>query len=245
MRFLNADPIGFSGGLNWFAYADGNPISVLDPSGYSGWVLPSQLNQDPEFTRGYWQGAGAAVPAGVGLATLPFTGPVVGGALLSAGINTTSQLAEQHVNPEAQFSGASFAVDTGIGAAIPYGMGKAVPYAAQQLSRPLKGKIGESLSYINGIAQGRGLPSAAQQQISVAGRRPIPDYTYSSAGGTIYVEAKFGTSGLTSAQRAAANALGNSWITEYWTYGWIQSTSGSVGALLGGANAAFSFNSSK
>jgi RHS repeat-associated protein len=33
MRFLNADPIGFSGGSNWFAYADGNPISLYDPFG--------------------------------------------------------------------------------------------------------------------------------------------------------------------------------------------------------------------
>ena len=33
MRFLNADPIGFSGGSNWFAYADGNPISLNDPFG--------------------------------------------------------------------------------------------------------------------------------------------------------------------------------------------------------------------
>ncbi|NJR42026.1 MAG: hypothetical protein HC767_04595 [Akkermansiaceae bacterium] len=32
-RFLNADPIGFSGGSNWFAYADGNPISNNDPFG--------------------------------------------------------------------------------------------------------------------------------------------------------------------------------------------------------------------
>jgi len=33
MRFLNADPIGFSGGSNWFTYADGNPISLNDPFG--------------------------------------------------------------------------------------------------------------------------------------------------------------------------------------------------------------------
>jgi hypothetical protein len=32
-RFLNADPAGFSGGLNFYAYADGNPVSLIDPFG--------------------------------------------------------------------------------------------------------------------------------------------------------------------------------------------------------------------
>ena len=32
-RFLNPDPIGFSGGLNFYAYADGNPVSMIDPFG--------------------------------------------------------------------------------------------------------------------------------------------------------------------------------------------------------------------
>ncbi len=30
-RFLNPDPLGFGGGLNWYAYADGNPVSCLIP----------------------------------------------------------------------------------------------------------------------------------------------------------------------------------------------------------------------
>ncbi len=32
-RFISADPTGFAGGLNWFAYANGNPVSYLDPFG--------------------------------------------------------------------------------------------------------------------------------------------------------------------------------------------------------------------
>ena len=32
-RFLNADPSGFAGGTNWYAYASGNPVALSDPSG--------------------------------------------------------------------------------------------------------------------------------------------------------------------------------------------------------------------
>ena len=32
-RFTNPDPVGFAAGLNWYCYADGNPISMMDPFG--------------------------------------------------------------------------------------------------------------------------------------------------------------------------------------------------------------------
>jgi len=45
---------------------------------------------------------------------------------------------------------------------------------------------------------------------AASGRNPIVDSTWESASGEIYyVEAKFGTSGLTAAQRLAANAFGD------------------------------------
>ena len=32
-RFINPDPSGFGGGLNFYAYANGNPVSLIDPYG--------------------------------------------------------------------------------------------------------------------------------------------------------------------------------------------------------------------
>ena len=32
-RFINSDPSGFAGGLNFYAYANGNPVSLVDPFG--------------------------------------------------------------------------------------------------------------------------------------------------------------------------------------------------------------------
>ena len=56
MRFLNADPSGFSGGPNWFAYADGNPISLSDPFGLcaeNNSSLPSlNLQRGPFYGEG-------------------------------------------------------------------------------------------------------------------------------------------------------------------------------------------------
>jgi len=37
-RFINADPIGFGGGLNWYAYTNNSPLLHVDPNGEALWI---------------------------------------------------------------------------------------------------------------------------------------------------------------------------------------------------------------
>ena len=56
-RFLNRDPIGFSGGLNLFEYSGSRPISAVDPSGLAWYDI-----FDPGTAMEFWdQKADAAI----------------------------------------------------------------------------------------------------------------------------------------------------------------------------------------
>jgi hypothetical protein len=71
MRFLNPDPIGFSGGMNWFAYANGDPLMQMDPLGLwsttQTWGVVKGVGGLVEAVVGYGFAAGTAV-TGVGIA---------------------------------------------------------------------------------------------------------------------------------------------------------------------------------
>ena len=60
-RFINPDPSGFAGGLNFYCYANGNPISYIDPFGLSpNWGLVGRGSLE----------LGAGIASLVGLAIL-------------------------------------------------------------------------------------------------------------------------------------------------------------------------------
>jgi hypothetical protein len=47
-RFISEDPVGFKGGVNWFAYVGNNPLGFRDPMGLwpSGHIVPLSTHQN-------------------------------------------------------------------------------------------------------------------------------------------------------------------------------------------------------
>jgi RHS repeat-associated protein len=70
-RFINADPSGFAGGLNFYAFCNDNPISLEDPFG-----------TDPAFSPGIgiFQGLTAQQTVQASQTAAPFVGGLVVGA---------------------------------------------------------------------------------------------------------------------------------------------------------------------
>lgn len=53
-RFISEDPIGMAGGLNLYAYALGNPMMFVDPSGLAvgdWWDLPANFSRAREIAH--------------------------------------------------------------------------------------------------------------------------------------------------------------------------------------------------
>jgi RHS repeat-associated protein len=149
------------------------------------------------------------------------------GALIGAGIDLATQLAANGGNwhciswGQVGVSAALGAVGGGLG-------GKGLSSALKGLSRPLKGDIGEALSMVENRLAGSRLVNT---QTKIPGQRTIADSTWDSLfGNRYYVESKFGKSTLTSAQRAAAKALGDQYQVERWGYPFFER----VGAYFGG-----------
>jgi RHS repeat-associated protein len=107
-RFLNPDPSGFSGGLNFYAYANGNPISETDPFGLGAvgdnasysWIGQVNTTGSGIFPSGpfpYYNGTGLGSDLLAGVANL--------GSLLDNTINSVGNTAFTAANMAGQFLG--------------------------------------------------------------------------------------------------------------------------------------------
>ena len=242
-RFLNADPINFGGGTNWYAYAGNNPIMRRDPSGMwfgiddaiaagAGALIGVAAQGVGDLISGKmssWQSYTAAAVGGAaaGEATL-YAGPVAGAAIGGAVTNATRQGLNIATGQQSTFSVTDLAVETGVSALGGKIGAEVTEGIARSLSNATKGEIGEWASYLYNKLQGAEL---VDEQVKKAfGTRTTADFVFSLEGELYIVESKFGNSTLTAAQRAALRTLGEDvYNVEYWGYDWVRRVGGNLG----------------
>lgn len=236
-RFLQTDPVGHTDELNLHTYVNNDPINATDPSGETpmhlaaafvggvGGVLfqaGSDLVSWKLSSRGDY--AGALVGGAAGGAAAVTCGPACAGAVGGAASSITRQL----VNGGG-VSAAAVGRDTVYGT-IGGGIGgKVIPQLGKAyLSTGTKGSIGEGLSYLGLKLAGN--TNVAKQVPNGVGKSTF-DFQLTSGK---YIESKFGTAGLSTAQRKAAKLPGTDLEVHYWDY---DTVSGMIGAAAGAAGA--------
>jgi len=178
-RFINPDPIGFSGGLNWYAYADGNPVMYVDAEGHLAWFVTAgigsgigaivggvaaALDKDPRTT--IWGGiaggavSGAFIGSGAGLLA------AAGGTALSIG--GAAQLAAVGFGGEFVGGQVQQAVEIVQGTRTSADYGQITWDAAiSSITTPAFGVIGQGLGEVVQVAAGRSMASVIQKSTPV------------------------------------------------------------------------------
>jgi RHS repeat-associated protein len=120
-RFINADPSGFSGGLNFYAFSDGNPVSLIDPfglcagpqnEGLSAFGIGMSIATAAyHMQQSFSDPAGSAFDQALGV----FNKYVSGGYLRENGILSTAIMAEGEFAGTTPFAEGLYHVDIGNG----------------------------------------------------------------------------------------------------------------------------------
>ncbi|NRB25799.1 MAG: hypothetical protein HRU42_19580 [Shewanella sp.] len=224
-RFYSNDPVGYTYAnpvmsFNRYLYVNNNPYKYTDPNG--------------EFLWGAV--IGAAIDYGMQV-----------GSNLSSGQSLGDSLTN--------IDGTSIVISAGLGMVGSFGGGKALTSAAKLLSNQTKGKIGEGVTRLGIAARGEKVIAAqakagnVQQLGNITGRaaNSRPDFVVQTASGAVkVVEAKFGTAGLTGAQRQLKKQIGKgAFQVSRTSYDDVARAGSATGAATGGAtgNCAASANS--
>jgi len=157
----------------------------------------------------------------------------IGGAI-GFGFDLVSQLIENGGNLQC-IDPWRLAASTALGAVGGGLGGRGLTGGLRGLSNGTKGQIGETLSVMNNTLRGS-VQTGARNSQTIPGQTTFVDSTWRSfTGATYYVESKFGTSGLTAAQRRAAAAMGDAYRVERWGYPFFERVGAGVGGAAGGA----------
>lgn len=218
--------------LGLFSYSYNNPLTFRDPDGQAalqaggaafgaGAGLLLQVGSD--ISRGklssFSEYAGAVVGGAAGGAAATVCGPACAGAAAAAASNITQQVVnaatgkDKNVTPRIRVR--SLVKDTAIGAVGGKVGGKVAPALLKPLSNKTKGKIGEKLSEV-------GLRMTRQRIVQRNAPNGVgrSNFDFLTRKGK-YVESKFGTSKLSTSQRAAQRrfaARGTPLEIHTWTY---------------------------
>ncbi|WP_198363138.1 RHS repeat-associated core domain-containing protein [Thauera sinica] len=251
-RFISEDPLGFAAGdVNFYTYVGNNPTNANDPSGHAAMQLGGAvvggvgglLTQGGiDLARGrlssFADYAGALTGGAAGGAAAVTCGPMCAGTAAGAVSSATTQ----GINwAQGQAVSAwNFVTDTALGAVGGKVAGTVVPYLFKTTlpsllgtgtANQVKGSLGEAMSAIGLTATGRSFSTQVENGVVRNGQAST--YDFGLAGYRNFVESKWGTATLSSAQREAAQIPGTSLTVHQWTYPTVSGVAG--GSFSAGA----------